>query len=157
MEKIFNARWWDYSDFKFNLNGRICLLGAVVFGAFSVLLIKVLHPIIDGYLTSILEPWFHTTVVTLFVIFVADLIITIHGLTGFREKLKILSEYYEKTLISNASTGIQEKFNAGYNAIINTFSNQQKRIIEAFPKLIESLDRIKEKAEEFRDRGLTGR
>ena len=157
MEKIFNARWWDYSDFKFNLNGRICLLGAVVFGAFSVLLIKVLHPIIDGYFTSILEPWFHTTVVTLFVIFVADLIITIHGLTGFREKLKILSEYYEKTLISNASTGIQEKFNAGYNAIINTFSNQQKRIIEAFPKLIESLDRIKEKAEEFRDRGLTGR
>ena len=25
MEKIFKARWWDYSNKKFNLNGRICL------------------------------------------------------------------------------------------------------------------------------------
>lgn len=27
MEALFHARWWDYSDYKFNLNGRICLLG----------------------------------------------------------------------------------------------------------------------------------
>ena len=26
MEKIFHARWWDYSTKKFNLNGRICSL-----------------------------------------------------------------------------------------------------------------------------------
>ena len=32
MEALFHARWWDYSDYKFNLNGRICLLGAFVFG-----------------------------------------------------------------------------------------------------------------------------
>ena len=25
MEKIFKARWWDYSYRKFNINGRICL------------------------------------------------------------------------------------------------------------------------------------
>ena len=25
MEKIFHARWWDYSNNKFNINGRICL------------------------------------------------------------------------------------------------------------------------------------
>ena len=25
MEKLFHARWWDYSHFRFNLNGRICL------------------------------------------------------------------------------------------------------------------------------------
>ena len=24
MEKIFKTRWWDYSDEKFNINGRIC-------------------------------------------------------------------------------------------------------------------------------------
>lgn len=26
MEKMFNARWWDYSTRKFNINGRVCLL-----------------------------------------------------------------------------------------------------------------------------------
>ena len=36
MEALFHARWWDYSDYKFNLNGRICLLGAFVFGVGGV-------------------------------------------------------------------------------------------------------------------------
>ena len=38
MEALFHARWWDYSDYKFNLNGRICLLGAFVFGVGGVLI-----------------------------------------------------------------------------------------------------------------------
>ncbi len=29
MEKMFHTRWWDYSRYRFNLNGRICLLNAV--------------------------------------------------------------------------------------------------------------------------------
>ena len=39
MEKLFHARWWDYSKRKFNIGGRVCLIGAVVFGAFSVVLV----------------------------------------------------------------------------------------------------------------------
>lgn len=27
MEKIFHLRWWDYSNLKYNLNGRICQIG----------------------------------------------------------------------------------------------------------------------------------
>ena len=41
MEKLFHARWWDYSKRKCNIGGRVCLIGAVVFGAFSVVLILV--------------------------------------------------------------------------------------------------------------------
>ena len=35
MEKMFHARWWDYSQMRFNLNGRICLEGFFIFGFFS--------------------------------------------------------------------------------------------------------------------------
>ena len=31
MEKLFHARWWDYSKRKFNIGGRVCLIGAIVF------------------------------------------------------------------------------------------------------------------------------
>lgn len=31
MEKIFHARWWDYSKNRFNLNGRICLVNSLAF------------------------------------------------------------------------------------------------------------------------------
>ena len=40
MEKIFKARWWDYSRMKFNLNGRICLRNCLFFGILGFLMIK---------------------------------------------------------------------------------------------------------------------
>ena len=46
MEKLFHARWWDYSKRKFNINGRVCLIGAVVFGAFSTVLVLWIHPLV---------------------------------------------------------------------------------------------------------------
>lgn len=44
MEKLFHARWWDYSKKKFNLHGRICLEHSCYWGIFSVLLIYLVHP-----------------------------------------------------------------------------------------------------------------
>ena len=32
MEKLFKARWWDYSNNKYNLNGRICAETMIPFG-----------------------------------------------------------------------------------------------------------------------------
>ena len=32
MEKLFKARWWDYSNYKFNVNGRVCLYLSCLFG-----------------------------------------------------------------------------------------------------------------------------
>ena len=31
MEKLFKARWWDYSNQKLNINGRVCLKNSVLF------------------------------------------------------------------------------------------------------------------------------
>ena len=45
LEKIFNIKWWDYSNYKFNINGRICLLNAICFGFLSIITIYFLYPI----------------------------------------------------------------------------------------------------------------
>ena len=47
METIFHTSWWDYSDNKFNFQGRICLGASLGWGFFTVLLFKVLHPIVE--------------------------------------------------------------------------------------------------------------
>ena len=39
MEKLFKVRWWDYSDKKFNINGRICLETMVPFGILGTLIV----------------------------------------------------------------------------------------------------------------------
>lgn len=46
MEKLFDARWWDYSKRKFNINGRICLETMVPFGVIGCFIIYLLHPLV---------------------------------------------------------------------------------------------------------------
>lgn len=47
METIFHTSWWDYSDKKFNFQGRICLGASLGWGFFSILLFRVLHPAVE--------------------------------------------------------------------------------------------------------------
>lgn len=46
MEKLFAATWWDYSNEKFNIQGRICLKVSLFWGFFSVIMVEILHPIV---------------------------------------------------------------------------------------------------------------
>lgn len=44
LEAITGAKFWDYTRFPFNIKGRVCLYGALVFGAGTVLVCRVLQP-----------------------------------------------------------------------------------------------------------------
>ena len=46
LEKIFHARWWDYSHVPLNLNGRICLPATLGFGCAGVIVIRFVLPAI---------------------------------------------------------------------------------------------------------------
>lgn len=55
MEKLFHVRWWDYSNYKFNLNGRVCLFNLVCFGVIGVIVLCLLNPLLFKWLNSIPE------------------------------------------------------------------------------------------------------
>jgi len=55
LEQIFGLRWWDYSHFRFNIEGRVSLLAALVFGILIVLLVKVIHPRIEALTNRIAD------------------------------------------------------------------------------------------------------
>ena len=44
MEKVFKARWWDYSNNRFNINGRVCLETMLPFGIMGTLALYFLQP-----------------------------------------------------------------------------------------------------------------
>ena len=44
MEKLFHARWWDYSHKPFNLNGRVCLSTLVPFGLMGLAMVYLVQP-----------------------------------------------------------------------------------------------------------------
>ena len=44
LETLFHTKWWDYSNHKFQLHGRVCLLNSLLFGLMGVLVTECLHP-----------------------------------------------------------------------------------------------------------------
>ena len=102
LEKLFDVKWWDYSDRRFNLNGRVCLLGAVVFGVLSVLLIKVFHPHISA-LTAQAPEWLQIVLAgILFCLILWDLYATVRHLLRLNSRLKdiqaAINEFFSKNI-----------------------------------------------------------
>lgn len=48
MEKLFHARWWDYSQRRFNLNGRVCANTLIPFGLLGLMMIYLVKPFFFG-------------------------------------------------------------------------------------------------------------
>ena len=53
LEKCFKTRYWDYSDLKFNFQGRVCLKNSIYWGILGVVLIYLIQPNIER-LTSLI-------------------------------------------------------------------------------------------------------
>ena len=47
--KLYHTRWWDYSDFPFNIGGYICLEFSLLWGVGTVVVMKAVHPVIAGF------------------------------------------------------------------------------------------------------------
>lgn len=44
MEKLFHARWWDYSQKRFNLHGRVCADTLIPFGILGLGMVYIVKP-----------------------------------------------------------------------------------------------------------------
>ena len=138
LEKIFHARWWDYAPRRFNLNGRICLEGFILFGIGAVA-----TPYIHQHtaqLTAHLSPaLLNSAFSIILIIFIADIIITNRALAKFN---RILREY--QRAIDKHRLGLLEFIRRGkrafeirigkYKRIRNVLNYQQRRILAAFPR-----------------------
>ena len=57
LEILHNGeRWWDYSGYFLNLNGRICAEGLLVFGIGGIAIVYMLAPLLDNQIQRI-RPW----------------------------------------------------------------------------------------------------
>ncbi len=77
LEKMFHHRWWDYTNWPLNINGRICILGAIAFGIMTVALIKYIAPFTMGVIDMMTPAAMHTTAIVIALIMIADTIYTV--------------------------------------------------------------------------------
>ena len=131
LEKIFHNRWWDYSEDKFNLNGRICLLNTVLFGIGSVLLLEFIHPTISRYVLRLEQ----TTLITIFIICLALLLLdTIYSCIiayNYKSRLIIVEELKKEKI-----NKLPQIFKANLNKRVKGLKLYPKRLTKAFPNLV---------------------
>ncbi|MGM9882155.1 MAG: putative ABC transporter permease [Bacilli bacterium] len=135
MEKLFNARWWDYSKKKFNINGRVCLTNAFAFGVLGVLLVYVVNPLLTSLLLNV-----NSTLLS-----VISLILLVLFITDFMISMKI--SYKLKNTVNNLRKDSTEDFNKKVREVIES-KVLNRRIIKAFPKL--KINFIKDKISDMR-------
>ena len=46
--KLYHTRWWDYSDFPFNIGGYICLEFSLLWGVGTLVVMRIVHPVVAG-------------------------------------------------------------------------------------------------------------
>ena len=76
MELIFKVRWWDYSNDKFNINGRICLRNALAFGALGLILLRYILPMFTNFLDNINNTIIYILSITIFIVTTIDIIVS---------------------------------------------------------------------------------
>ena len=77
------TKWWDYSGYYLNLNGRICAEGLLVFGIGGLAIVYAIAPMIDDLVSRFNEKKVMAVCTVLMVLFLADVIYSqIHPNTG---------------------------------------------------------------------------
>ncbi len=84
MEKLFNARWWDYHNKKFNINGRICLETLIPFGIVGTSTICIINPKLYSLFDKIPDFTLNTISIVLSILFVIDFIISFCIIASFK-------------------------------------------------------------------------
>ena len=123
-EKAFQLKLWDYSENKFNIHGRVCLLFSMVWAFMAIIFIIFIHPAVLNYVQSLDRSFLRIASIVLFVYGVTDFIFSIVSIAEFRRKIAYLYSEY---------------FNLSNTEIENIF-NSFKRLRTAFPNLSRYID-----------------
>ncbi|MBE6746724.1 MAG: hypothetical protein E7558_04670 [Ruminococcaceae bacterium] len=153
MEKLFNARWWDYTHELLNLHGRICFKHTLYWGVGSLLFVRFVHPKIITLFEQIPEKYITSCVTVILVIFVIDVIYSAIRAVGISKLKNKVSEL--RTVINSASQDGLKVFNSAYYTVRDNAESAYKTVVynvEAmYDDLNSSIDKGNNKFNQTRD------
>ncbi|MGI6529719.1 MAG: putative ABC transporter permease [Clostridia bacterium] len=126
LEKLFNARWWDYSTLPLNLKGRSSMPTSVAFGVGAIVLMKGLIPALYLFLEKAPKPMLDAFSLLFVALLSIDTALTVSSLTNFQKQVTAIEEGFQ-----NRMTNIVDKL-FGYKENLYNKSVQRIRIFK-FP------------------------
>jgi uncharacterized membrane protein len=85
LEKIFHTRWWDYSDHKFNFQGRVSLHVTVFFAISAFVIWRFVNPVFVELYDAIPEKTMFALLIGFYIVFSIDSYLTLRDLFKLRD------------------------------------------------------------------------
>ena len=92
LEKCFKTKYWDYSNLKFNIQGRVCLKNSIYWGILGVALIFIIQLLIEKLTSYIPEQILIYVEIILTIAILVDTIITIFKIMVVDKRIEELFE-----------------------------------------------------------------
>ena len=103
--KLYHTRWWDYSDYPFNIGGYICLEFSLLWGVGTLIVMKLVHPIIADAVAFIPPLVGLILMFLLYVLYAADTIATAFAASDLARDLDALENVADSMhAVSDAMT-----------------------------------------------------
>lgn len=162
MEVLFHMRWWDYSNKKWNIKGRVCLLNTVLFGIMSTVVVYIVHPAIQDIFMHIPVLWISHFLSAFSSCFVIDGIFTLitlirrkHIIEKIHEQMESLQLEFEADL-NQRMQGLEKKMEAFdekrlvYDARMKQLKQDVQLRQNEFMRWIQNQPKMERRIEDFR-------
>lgn len=151
LDRLFHMRWWDYTDKPFNFRGYVCLGYSVMWGIGVVLVMRVVHPLIFGLVTSVPQKIGVVPLVIIYAVYAIDFVVSLKTVIGISRNLGEM----EKVANALHQLGNEMSQMVG-NAVLDTtekLSEEREALEERSERFVEnSRERITKSVTELNER-----
>ena len=161
--KLYHTRWWDYSDYPFNIGGYICLEFSLLWGVGTLIVMKLVHPIIADAVAFIPPLVGLILMFLLYVLYAADTIATAFAASDLardnaaklnaREAVAAMRAKADEAMEAAKRASQDAKLNASEaaNAVKLAAKGRAERTAELF-RLEQLAEELQARSEELRSR-----
>lgn len=156
LEKLFHQKWWDYSNYPFNLQGYVCLKFSLLWGLGAMLIVLAVQPPVALLLEKMPRSVGIPILCVLGAVFVADLSVTLPAVLKLPKKFRAMNDLEQP--LNRVSCGIggqlyngtekvlekEEDLRKAYAELAASMNRVQRRVLKAFPNLSENREKLRE-------------
>jgi len=107
MELAFNTRWWDYSNYRFNIKGRVCLAASSLWGIMSIAMVKFFQPGINFIISKIPRTYGEAVGYVILILFGIDIILSVIYTVKFKQLLEKLHNLRQDIIDYVSTIGVK--------------------------------------------------
>ena len=138
LEIVFQTKYWAYSNKKFNIHGRVCLLNSLYWGILGIIFMKLIHPSVEKFVTLIPDTVLMIIVIIGLIYLVFDTINTTVRVIKINIRLKDWEQLTED--IKNRIEAINAKNSIRFENINRLRRVQKYKILRKIAEIKQSDD-----------------